>query len=78
MIYKYVHRLNVPNLTRPDKLNQKESGDVSSISHLPANGRTWAIMEGIPLLQLPPAEKMGGENVVMINDHWAMLAMESL
>jgi hypothetical protein len=34
-------------------------------------------MEGIPLLQLPPAEKMGGENVVMINDHWAMLVMES-
>jgi hypothetical protein len=33
-------------------------------------------MEGIPLLQLPPAEKMGGENV-MINDHWAMLVMES-
>jgi hypothetical protein len=34
-------------------------------------------MEGIPLLQLPPAEKMGGENVVMINDHWVMLVMES-
>jgi hypothetical protein len=35
-------------------------------------------MEDIPLLQLPPVEKMGGEHVMMINDHWAMLVMESL
>jgi hypothetical protein len=63
--------MNVPNLTRPsEELNKaKRSGLCQNISHLPGNGRTWAIMEGIPLQQLPRVEKMGGENAVMIEDH---------